>query len=110
MRAEAPRHSASAAARGALWITLIALVTTSVALSLQYAQTTRLLAAQSRALVQDEAASLVERYESAGVRGLAAFLERQQRLPRINEFFYLLATPTGAPLVGNLVAWPSEIP
>ncbi|WP_315727242.1 sensor histidine kinase [Sphingosinicella rhizophila] len=94
---------------GALWITLIALVTTSLALTVQYVQTARLLEARTRALVNDEAASLVSRYRAAGLSGIAQAIRREVEVPRINEFLYLLATPGGRPLVGNLAEWPSAV-
>ncbi len=99
----------SAALRGALWITLISLLATSVALTVQYVQTTRLLEERIHALVDDEAASLVARYQAEGVEGVARAIRREQEIPRINEFFYLLATPDGRPMVGNLIGWPDEI-
>ncbi len=109
MRAERPPRSHAAAFRGALWITLIALLTTSLALTVQYVQTTRLLDRQMRTLLDDEASSLVERYRAGGPAELAAFLRRQQELPRLNEFFYLLTGPDGLPLAGNLADWPAEV-
>lgn len=103
------RPTRSAALRGALWITLIALLTTGAALTLQYVGTTRLLEARQHALVDDEATGLIDRYRAGGIVGVAAAIEREQQLPRINEFFYLLANRDGTPIVGNLVAWPSGI-
>ena len=102
-------HAHAAAFRGALWITLIALLTSAAALTVQYVQTVRLLDTQMRGLLEDEAASLAERYQAGGILELAAFLRRQQQLPRLNEFFYLLASPDGTPLAGNLSAWPAEV-
>lgn len=99
----------SAALRGALWITLIALLATGAALTVQYLQTTRLVEARMRALVDDEATSLIARYQDDGLGGVEAAIERQQQLPRLNEFFYLLAAPDGTPLAGNLLAWPVEV-
>ena len=99
----------SAALRGALWITLIALLATGAAMTVQYLQTTRLVEARMRALVDDEATSLVARYRDAGLNGVAGAINRQQQLPRLNEFFYLLAAPDGTPLAGNLLAWPLEV-
>lgn len=109
MTTKAPKRTLSAAFRGALWITLIALVTTSMALTVQYAQTMRLLEMRAHALVDDEAAELIARYRSQGLGGVASAIERAQQLPRINEFFYLLATPQGERMVGNLTAWPGEV-
>lgn len=99
----------SAALRGAVWITLIALAATSLALTVQYVQTMRLLEERNRALVDDEAASLVSRYRSAGLPGVARAIRQEEGVPRLNEFFYLLATPGGRPLAGNLVEWPDEV-
>ena len=109
MPADRPARSHAVAFRGALWITLIALLTTGIALTVQYVQTTRLLEAQMRGLLDDEAASLVERYQAGGIAELAAFLRRQQELPRLNEFFYLLTGPRGTLLAGNLSGWPQEV-
>ncbi|MBO9519616.1 MAG: HAMP domain-containing histidine kinase [Porphyrobacter sp.] len=99
----------SAAFRGALWITLIALLTTTIALTVQYLQTSSFLEEKTRGLLDDETASLIERFDAGGPVELAAFLRRQQTLSRLNEFFYLLAAPDGTPLVGNLTAWPAEV-
>ena len=109
MPAERSSRPHAVAFRGALWITLIALLTTSIALTIQYVQTTRLLEAQMRGLLDDEASSLVERYQAGGIAELAAFLRRQQELPRLNEFFYLLTAPDGTLLAGNLSGWPAEV-
>jgi signal transduction histidine kinase len=103
------RRPRSAAWRGALWITLIALLTTGLALTIQYAQTTRTAEARRRAEVDDEASGLVERYRTEGIDGVADAIQRQQAVPRIHEFFYLLTLPDGSPLAGNLSAWPAEI-
>lgn len=103
------RLAGSAALRGALWITLIALVTTGLALSLQYLQMTQLLRSQIQANVEDETAALVRRYQAGGLAAVAAAIERQQDLPRINEFFYLLAAPDGSRIAGNLAFWPAGV-
>lgn len=105
-RSSAPQ---SAALRGALWITLIALLATGAALTVQYLQTTRLVEARMRTLVDDEMTSLVARYEEYGLIGVEAAIERQRALPRLNEFFYLLAAPDGRPIAGNLLGWPAVV-
>lgn len=99
----------SAAWRGALWITLIALAATSVALTLQYLQTTQTIAARREAVVDDEASGLLDRYRSDGLPGVEQAIVRQLSVPRLHEFFYLLTLPDGTPLAGNLLAWPTEI-
>lgn len=84
-------------------------MTTGLALTLQYVQTSRLLEARMHALVDDEASGLVDRYRSEGLNGVARAIRRQQQVPRINPFFYLLALPDGAPIAGNLLAWPQDV-
>jgi len=86
-----PFHSA--ALRGALWITLIALLTTGAALTVQYLQTTRLLQERAQLLVDDEAASLIARYDDDGLDGVETAINRQAGLPRLNEFFPCLRHP-----------------
>jgi len=103
------RRPASGAWRGAIWITLIALVTTGLALTLQYLQTTRFIEARRHAAVDDEAAGLLQRYRTAGLQGVRDAIRRQQDIPRIHEFFYLLTTGNGTPLAGNLLGWPPEV-
>lgn len=88
---------------------MIALVTTGLALTLQYLQTTRFIEARRHAAVDDEAADLLQRYRTSGLDGVAAAIRRQQDIPRIHEFFYLLATADGTPLAGNLLGWPPEV-
>lgn len=102
-------RSGTAAFRGALWITLIALLTTGLALTAQYLQTTRLLDARMQAMLSDEMISLLDRYRSGGLTSVAGFVERQQRLPRFNGYFYVLADADGAVLVGDLTAWPAGL-
>lgn len=103
------RRPVSGAWRGALWITLIALVTTGLALTLQYLQTSRFIEARRHAAVDDEAADLLQRYRTSGLYGVADAISRQQSIPRIHEFFYLLTTADGTPLAGNLPGWPPEV-
>lgn len=109
MLADLAKRSNAAAFRGALWITLIALVTTGFALTVQYLQTTRLIAARVQLLLEDEVVSLVERYEAGGIVELGAFLQRQRQLPRLNNYFYVLADRDGRVLMGDLATWPRQV-
>lgn len=103
------RRPHAAAFRGALLITLAALVTTMLALTLQYVQTVRYLEAEQRSQVDAEAASLLRRYEASGLAGVADFLLDQQQRRTVPDYFYLLATPDGRPIAGNLLEWPEAI-
>ena len=104
-----PRPLRSAVWRGALWITLIALAASGVALSLQYLQTVQTIDARREAVVDDETSGLLQRYRDEGVPGVADAIQRQLAVPRIHEFFYLLALPDGTPVAGNLLGWPAEV-
>ncbi|RZL72800.1 MAG: hypothetical protein EOP66_13310, partial [Sphingomonas sp.] len=103
------RWPSTAALRGALWITLIALIATGIALSVQYVQTVRLLDARAQAAVDDETAGLIERYQSEGPFAVAQSVSRAVGRPRVTDFIYLMTDASGQPVAGNLTKWPSEI-
>ena len=84
------RLPSTAALRGALWITLIALIATGIALSVQYVQTIRLLDARAQAAVDDETAGLIERYQSEGPFAVAQSVSRAVGRPRVTDFIYLM--------------------
>ena len=92
----------SVAFRGALWITLIALLTTSFALTIQYLGTARLLDQRMEVALVDEMSGLLGRYRSGGIAAVAELIEREQRRPRYNGFIYVLADAGGDVLVGDL--------
>ncbi|KQU48307.1 hypothetical protein ASG67_13450 [Sphingomonas sp. Leaf339] len=104
-----PRLPSIAALRGALWITLIALLATGTALTVQYVQTVRLLDARAQASVDDEMAGLVERYQGDGPVAVAQAVSRAVGRPRVTDFIYLMTDVAGRPIAGNLAAWPGEI-
>jgi signal transduction histidine kinase len=103
------RWPSTAALRGALWITLIALIATGIALSVQYVQTVRLLDARAQAAVDDETAGLIERYQSEGPFAVAQSVSRAVARPRVTDFIYLMTDASGQPVAGNLSKWPCEI-
>lgn len=109
MPSEAPRRPHSRAFQGAVWITLIALFTTAVALSIQYQQTISLMESRSRAMVDEETLGLISLYERNGLAGVAGAIGQQGRGSSVQEFFYLLAAPDGIPVAGNLLSWPAEV-
>lgn len=103
------RLPSTAALRGALWITLIALLATGIALSVQYGQTVRLLDTRVQAAVDDEAAGLIERYQADGPLAVAQAVSRAVGRPRVTDFIYLMTDASGRPVVGNLAEWPAAI-
>lgn len=99
----------SIAFRGALWITLIALLTSGVALSLQYVQTSRDMDLRMRQVLDDEVLRLGETYRTGGPIGIATAIRREQELPQFHQFFYALSDADGVILVGDLSRWPDEV-
>jgi len=103
------RWPSTAALRGALWITVIALIATGTALTVQYVQTIRLLDARAQAAVDDETAGLIERYRAEGPFAVVQAVSRAVGRPRITDFIYLMTDTAGEPIAGNLAHWPDEI-
>lgn len=100
------RQPQAAAFRGALWITLIAVATTVVALSVQHFQTAKLLDLELKHLVEAELDALTARYHDNGAGHLATYLDQQLSSGARREVVYMLAGPQGQRLAGNGVAWP----
>ena len=99
------RDPHAAAFRGALWITLIAVTTTVIALSVQHVQTAKLLDLELDHLIEGETDALAIRYRDSGVAGLAARID-QQITGSSRDVVYMLATPNGTRLAGNVLTWP----
>lgn len=106
MRTEARREPHAAAFRGALWITLIAIATTALALTLQHVQTARLLDLELEHLITGEADAWAMRFQDDSVAGLGPRIE-QQLASNSGDVVYMLADDSGRRLAGNVVAWPS---
>ena len=108
-RVSPPRRRPQAAAfRGALWITLIAVVTTVVALSVQHFQTVRVLKIELEHLLEGEADALVLRYRDGDLGGLVSYIDEQTRTQR-RDVVYMVADRAGRRLAGNVLVWPSGL-
>ncbi len=102
------RRPQAAAFRGALWITLIAVVTTMVALSVQHFQTVRVLKLELEHLLEGEADALVLRYRDGGLPGLASYID-EQTLTQRRDVVYMVADGAGRRLAGNVLVWPGGL-
>lgn len=102
------RRPQAAAFHGALWITLIAVVTTVVALSVQHFQTVRVLKTELEHLLEGEADALVLRYRDGGVGGLASYIDEQTRTQR-RDVVYMVSDGGGRRLAGNVLIWPGGL-
>ena len=106
MRTNAPREPHAAAFRGALWITLIAIATTSLALTLQHVQTAKLLDMEMEHLIAGEADALAMGFQDGGVAGLIPRID-QQLATGSRDVVYMLADDRGHRLAGAVMTWPA---
>ncbi len=80
-----------------------------VLLGIFYWGADRALERQTSQAIEAEIQALHERYRAAGLGGLTqAIVERAAR-PRLSDMLYLLATPGGAVLAGNMTGWPERV-
>lgn len=102
-----PRRPRAAAFRGALWITLVALAATVVALTVQYTQTVTFLDRELKHLVDEEVKTLVAQYRRGGVANVEKHINPGALHVGAPDMLHLLATPRGDRLAGSLTEWPS---
>lgn len=100
------RQTHAAAFRGALWITLAALVATVTALTLQYVRTISVLDTEARHMVGAEITALVDRYEAGGLPELTRFVDARARRDEARDFVYVVADDRLKILAGDLSTWP----
>ncbi len=78
-------------------------------LGLFYWSADRALERQTTQAIEAEIHALQERYRTAGLGGLTDAIQERASRPRIGDMLYLLATPAGRTLAGNLTAWPETV-
>jgi signal transduction histidine kinase len=109
------RHSSrfvltSSTFRLALLYILLVGVSVAILLGFIYWSTAGYMARQTDATIGAEIQGLAEQYRRRGLAGLSAIIaERIARDPR-GASVYLLADPSGKPIIGNLDLWPPVIP
>ena len=104
-----PNFLATSTFRLALLYAVLFGASVLVLLGVFYWGAERALQRQTSQAIEAEIQALQERYRSAGVGGLTqAIVERAQR-PRLSDMLYLLATPSGQALAGNMTAWPEQV-
>jgi len=91
----------------ALALLAVFAVTTVLALGYVVWHSNRLIEQQISEAVDSEAAIFNEEYRASGIRGLAELMDRRARQP--GSLLYLLTTPNGQPLAGNVAALPAGI-
>ena len=103
------KQTHAAAFRGALWITLAALVATVTALTLQYLRTISVLDTEARHMVGAEITSLVDRYNAGGLPELTRFVGARARSDEARDFVYVVANERFGVIAGDLSVWPREM-
>lgn len=100
------RRPGAAAFRGALWITLVALAATVVAIGVQYNQTVKFLDREIQHLIDEEVRTLVRQYRAGGVAGVTSHIAPQAPDPGTPDMLHMLATSAGIRRAGSLQEWP----
>lgn len=103
------KQTHAAAFRGALWITLAALVATVTALTLQYIRTISVLDAEARHMVGAEITALVDRYNAGGLPELTRFVDARARRDEARDFVYVVADERFKVIAGDLSFWPRDM-
>jgi signal transduction histidine kinase len=75
-----------------------------------YVATAKVLERQTAETIQAEIAGLAEQYRSQGLEGLSRVIERRSAAQPQRASIYLLVTPSGEPITGNLDRWPAAEP
>ncbi|MFJ5932307.1 ATP-binding protein [Sphingomonas sp. NPDC092331] len=103
------KQTHAAAFRGALWVTLAALVATVTALTLQYVRTISLLDTEARHMVGAEITGLVDRYNAGGLTELTRFVDARARRDEARDFVYVVADDRFEVIAGDLSVWPRDM-
>ncbi len=109
MRDRPREHTRAAAFRGALGITLTALIATIAALTLQYLRTISVLESEARHMVDAEITGLIDRYKAGGLPELTRFIEARARRDGMRDFVYVVADERFKVIAGDLPQWPPEM-
>jgi signal transduction histidine kinase len=80
-----------------------------VLLGIFYWSADRALERQTSQAIEAEIQALQERYRAAGLSGLTQAITERATRPRLGDMLYLLATPDGRALAGNMTGWPEQV-
>jgi signal transduction histidine kinase len=98
----------SASGRFALLFTALFAAAATAAAVVLWWNTAGALDRQTDAAIRADATALAERRQDAGIAGLVPAIADRIALDVQNEALYLLLSPGGDALAGNLRAWPAE--
>lgn len=104
---ERPRRFATLSARVIGLSALMTLGIIGIAFTLTYVSAQRIFEYETAAAVEDELQGLKDRFAEGGLLELVQAID-QRSLVEGTEAVYLLATPSGQRIAGNLSEWPAE--
>ncbi len=104
------RHLASSSFRLTLAFVVLFCVAALVLLAFIYVASARFMEEQTKATIDAEIEGLVENYQAGGPRLLLATIDRRAKAQPHRESIYLLLSPSGKRLAGNLDVWPVVTP
>lgn len=112
MTARAPRGAAvwrTTAVRFALIYTTLFCIGLGIGLGAVYMGTIGVVLRQTDATLEAEVRALAERFNEGGLGRLVSAIEARTGPDMNGDNVYLLTTPNGRPLAGNLNAWPDNL-
>ena len=104
---ERPRWFATLSARVIGLSALMTLGIIGIAFTLTYVSAQRIFEFETAAAVEDELQGLKDRFAEGGLPDLVQAIEQRSGVED-TEAVYLLATPTGERVAGNLLEWPAQ--
>lgn len=96
--------------RNAVLTMLVAMIATTIALTIQYKQTVRFMERELHESIQSEMNFLVSEYGRTGSAGLATSLQQLSQRQSFADVIYILADEKNHVIAGNLKLWPASIP
>jgi signal transduction histidine kinase len=104
---ERQRRFTTLSARVIMLSALMTLGIIGIAFTLTYVSAQRIFEYETAAAVEDELQGLKDRFAEGGLLDLAQAIEQRSSVEG-TEAVYLLATPSGEHVAGNLAEWPTE--
>ncbi len=110
MRPALPSFVRSSTFRLSLFYVLLFFLSVGALLAFIYVQTAGTIDVQSDQATKADAAALIQDYTAQGIAGLIDAVEDRVAPDRAGDGLYLLQDEDGAPLAGNIHAWPVAEP
>ncbi len=110
MRPAIPIFLRSSTFRLSFFYVLLFFLSVGALLAFIYVQTAGKIDLQADQATKADAAALIQEYTAQGIAGLIDAVEDRVAADRVGDGLYLLQDEDGAPLAGNIHAWPTAEP